>query len=150
MLMRLQKNWLILDDDTLWVESKTVLDFNSEKAQRLHKSVLEMIVLDLMPWSTVNKPGFLRNQKLSTPNFELASEKYYCDMLGPNYFKIKSALKNKLEVVNPIVIYLALIAWSAHHHGYLGIIIHYISDWHRKSSVFHSMNATLHKTFIKK
>ena len=51
-----------------WVESKTVWDFNSEKAKKLHKSVFEMIVLDLMPWSTVNKPGFLRNQKLSTPN----------------------------------------------------------------------------------
>ena len=82
-----------------------------------------MIVLDLMPWSTVNKPGFLRNQKLSTPNFELVSEKYYRDLLDPSYCKIKTA----------IVVSLALDAWSAHHHGYLGIIIHYISDWNRKS-----------------
>ena len=61
-----------------------------------------MIVLDLMPWSTVNKPGFLRNQKLSTPNFELGSEKYYRDLLDPSYCKIKTALKSKLEVDNPI------------------------------------------------
>ena len=92
-----------------------------------------MIVLDLMPWSTVNKPGFLRNQKLSTPNFELASEKYYRDLPDQSYCKIETALKSKLEVDNPIVVSLALDAWSAHHHGYLGIIIHYISDWNRKS-----------------
>ena len=92
-----------------------------------------MIVLDLMPSSTVNKPGFLRNQKLSTPNFEPASEKYYRDMLSPSFCKIKTALKIKLEVDNPKVVSLALDAWSAHHHGYLGIIIHYIKDWNRKS-----------------
>ena len=67
-----------------------------------------MIVLDLMPWSTVNKPAFPRIQKLSTPNFVLASEKYYRDLLDPSYCKIKTALKSKLEVDNPIVVSLAL------------------------------------------
>ena len=97
-----------------------------------------MIVLDLMPWSTVNNPGFLRNQNLSTPNFELASDKYYRDMLSPSYCKIKTALKIKLEVDNPIVVSLALDAWSAQ------IVKVFILP------VFHSMNATLHITFIKK
>ena len=69
-------------------------DLNNEKAKKLHKSVFEMIVLDLMPWSKVNKPAFPRIQKLSTPNFVLASEKYYRDLLDPSYCKIKTALKS--------------------------------------------------------
>ena len=68
-----------------WIQSKTMMKFNSDGAQRLHKSIFEMLVMDLMPFHTVSKPGFLRHQALSVPNFEVASDKYYRDMLDPTY-----------------------------------------------------------------
>ena len=60
-----------------WVDSKTMLPFNDARAQRIHKSIFETMVLDLVPFSEVNKPGFLRHHAYLAPNFEVASEKYY-------------------------------------------------------------------------
>ena len=45
--------------------------------QRYHKSIFECMILDLVPFSEVNKPGFLRHHQLLVPNFKVASEKYY-------------------------------------------------------------------------
>ena len=68
-----------------WVAAKTMMKFGSEKAQRIHKSIFEMLVMDLLPFHTVNKPGFLRLQAVTIPNFVVASDKYYRDMLSPTY-----------------------------------------------------------------
>ena len=68
-----------------WVAAKTTMKFGSERAQRIHKSIFEMLVMDLLPFHTVNKPGFLRLQAVNTPNFDVASDKYYRDMLDPIY-----------------------------------------------------------------
>ena len=108
------------------------LGFNSEKAQKGHKSVFEMLVLDLLPWSTVNYPGFLRHHARMVPNFELASEKYYRDMLEPTYNKILTQLKHNLYSDNPAQVAISLDCWSAYHHGYMGIVINYIFKWSRK------------------
>ena len=50
--------------------------------------------------------------------FQVASDKYYRDMLDPSYKKIKGTLKEKLELDNPPTISVGLDGWSAHHHGY--------------------------------
>ena len=60
-----------------WVESTTTLDFKSARAQRIHKSIFETMVVDLVPFREVEKPGFLRHHQLICPNFNVASEKYY-------------------------------------------------------------------------
>ena len=60
-----------------WVESTTTLDFNSPRAQRIHKSIFETMILDLVPFREVDKPGFLRHHYLLCPNFRVASAKYY-------------------------------------------------------------------------
>ena len=106
-----------------------------------------------MPWLTFNKPGFLQNQELSTLNLDLEFAKYYRDMLGLHYCKIQNALKSKLEVDNPIVVSLSLDAWSAHYHGYLWFLIHFISDWHLRGFHFVCIpfyGATLRKTYMYK
>ena len=113
------------------VEAMTKLKFTSEKAQRLTKSIFEMLVVDLLPWHTVGKPGFLRHQVMSTPNYEVPSEKYFRDMLEPCFERVKSALEDKLGEHDPPVVSAVLDGWSAAHHGYMGINIHYIHDWER-------------------
>ena len=50
---------------------------DSLKAQRIHKSIFEEMVLDLRPFSEVDKIGFLRHHYLLCPNFEPRTAKYY-------------------------------------------------------------------------
>ena len=64
-----------------WVESKTTLDINHPRAQRIHKWIFETMILDLVPFREVDKPGFLRHHALLCPNFEVASAKYYRQVL---------------------------------------------------------------------
>ena len=115
-----------------WVEATSKIDSNSEKGQKFHKSIFEMLVLDLQPWSAVNDAGFLRHHAVIAPNYEIASEKYYRSQLDPAYEKIKVALKEKLVQSETEDVSICLDAWSAFHHGYLGMTVHFISkDWNR-------------------
>ena len=115
-----------------WVESQSKLEFNSQRAQKIHKSIFEMNILDKQPWTMVNDPGFIRLLNVLEPRFEIASDKYYREMLEPSHLAIKTKLMEMLEKDNPKTISVALDGWSAHHHGYLGINYHYITDWKRK------------------
>ena len=48
------------------------------RAQKFHKSIFDnIIILDLQPFSVVNKPGFLRHNGIMERRFELAGDKYY-------------------------------------------------------------------------
>ena len=115
-----------------WVETSSKIDTNSEKGQKFHKSIFEMIILDLQPWSVVNDPGFLRHHALIAPNYEIASEKYYRSMLNPAYEKVKDAMQNLLKEKKAETVSICLDAWSSFHHGYLGMTVHFISkDWER-------------------
>ena len=60
-----------------WVESKTPLDPDSPRAQKIHRTIFEEMILDLMPFSEVEKPGYLRLLAELCPNFQVRSEKYY-------------------------------------------------------------------------
>ena len=115
-----------------WIETKTMLNFNSEKAQRYHKLIFEQMMLDLMPFYEVKKPGFLRTFAVIAPNFEVASNKYYRDMLEPSYERIFETLYDKMQKDGPPTFSVGLDGWSAYHHGYLGINCHYLNDdWER-------------------
>ena len=52
---------------TDWAPPKNMMDRNNPKAQKMHRLIFEMIVLDLEPFNVVNKPGFLRNYALIAP-----------------------------------------------------------------------------------
>ena len=41
-----------------WVQASSKIDSNSEKGQKFHKSIFEMMVLDLRPWSVSMMLGF--------------------------------------------------------------------------------------------
>ena len=75
-----------------WKEAKHPLDFNSIKAQKIHRSIFECMIVDLIPFTEVNKPGFLRHHALLAPNFEVASDKYYRSLLDPTYDRIRDEM----------------------------------------------------------
>ena len=98
----------------------------------IHKSIFESMLLDLVPFSEVNKPGFLRHHALLAPNFEVASATYYTSLLDPTYIKIRASLENKLISDAPQTVSIGCDGWSAFHHGYLGVNGHYLNDnWDR-------------------
>ena len=115
-----------------WVDNISKVDSNSEEGLKFHRSIFEMIILDLQPWSIVNNPGFLRHHAVFTPHFDIGSEKYYQSMLNPAYEKIKLAMKVMLNEKNAETVSISLDAWSFFHHEYLGMMAHFISDqWER-------------------
>lgn len=117
-----------------WVEHSKKWDFHSNKAQMMHQRIFELFITDLMPWSTVNRPGFLRFMELTQPQFKVASEKYYRNMLDPGYEKIMAAVREKISSENPTFVAVALDGWSSFHHSYLGVIVFYLRDgtWKRE------------------
>ena len=76
------------------------------------------MILDLVPFHEVNKPGFLRHHQLLVPNFKVASATYYASLLDPTYKKIRGSLEKKLISDNPPTVSIGCDAWSAFHHGY--------------------------------
>lgn len=57
-----------------WIESKTKVAFHSPKGQAFHKSIFEMIIMDLQPFSIVNNLGFQRHHQIFLPTFEVRSK----------------------------------------------------------------------------
>ena len=115
-----------------WVDNISKVDSNSEEGLKFHRSIFEMIILDLQPWSIVNNRGFLRHHAVYTPHFDIGSEKYYRSMLNPAYEKIKLATKVMLNEKNAETVSISLDAWSSFHHEYLGMMAQFISDkWER-------------------
>ena len=53
-----------------WTERDTI-DIHSQRAQEIHKSIFEEMVLDLVPFTEVNKPGFLRHHQRLAPDFKV-------------------------------------------------------------------------------
>ena len=112
-----------------WQKSCETWAFHDPRSQKIHKAIFEFMVTDMMPWDTVEGAGFLRMYKQTCPNFSVASESYYRNQLDPNYEKIKNKIKEKIESDNPDVFATTLDGWSECKNSYLGINIHYISDF---------------------
>ena len=56
-------------------------DIHDTKAMKKHQGVLSMIILGLQPMSIVENPGFLMNQRLMDPSYEVASTPFYTTLL---------------------------------------------------------------------
>ena len=52
-----------------WQAAKFPWPMDSIKAKNVHRSIFEMMVMDLVPFTEVNKPGFLRHHHRLVPNF---------------------------------------------------------------------------------
>ena len=111
-----------------WVQAKTMMKFGNDRSLRLHKSIFEMLIMDLVPFTEVAKPGFLRHHAIAVPNFTVASPTYYRSQLEPMSDGIKSGLQEKLKKDAPPVISIGLDGWSHYHHGYMGMNAHYINE----------------------
>ena len=80
-----------------YVESTSLWPFHSPMAQRVHKTLFEQMVVDLVPFHEVNKMGLLRTLYVTAPNFKVASASYYRSLVDPTYDKIRYVFFMKLD-----------------------------------------------------
>ena len=114
------------------VQSKQCYDVTDSRAKEKHRGILTMIVTDLQPFSMVNDPGFLHYSKLLDPRFTVGSEIFYRRLLDKAYTKGMQKVQQKLNEDEPLSVSLQLDGWSAHKHGYIGLLANYITkDWRR-------------------
>ena len=93
-----------------------------------------MVILDLQPWIIVNDPGFIYYSNMLDPNYKVASDKFYRGLLNKSYEKGVQKLEDKIEKDNPETVSCQLDGWSAYRHGYIGLLVNYITaGWKRVS-----------------
>lgn len=137
-----RQNFLHQSNLTGWVGSQpsvrqspsSTYDIHDARAKERHRGVLMMVVLDLQPWSIVNNPGFLHYSYQLDPHFKLASDTFYRNLLDKAFKKSVKKVEEKIEADDPQSVSCQLDGWSAYRHGYIGLLINYITPgWKRVS-----------------
>lgn len=60
-----------------WIKQTQKVDFHSERGQAFHKSIFEMLIMDLLPFTHVNNLGFQRHHQKFLINFEVRLTIYF-------------------------------------------------------------------------
>ena len=114
------------------IQLKETYDIHDERAKSKHRALLTMMVTDLQPFRMVNDPGFLNYSKLLDPRFAVGSDIFYRRLLEKAFEKGKVSVQQKLIKEEPSCVSIQLDGWSAHKHGYVGLLVNYINkDWRR-------------------
>ena len=114
--------------------SSTTYDVHDPRAKARHRGVLMMVILDLQPWSIVNNAGFLQYSYALDPHFKVPSDTFYRSLLDKAYNKSVEKVEDKIRKDNPQAVSCQLDGWSAYRHGYIGLLINYITpSWKRVS-----------------
>ena len=109
-------------------------DIHDLRARERHKGILMMVILDLQPWNIVNDPGFIYYSNTLDPHYKVASDKFYRGLLSKSFEKGVKKLEDKLEKDDPESVCCQLDGWSAYRHGYIGLLVNYITaGWKRVS-----------------
>ena len=109
-------------------------DIHDARAKDRHKGILMMVILDLQPWSIVNDPGFLYYSNQLDSHYKVASDKFYRGLLDKAYKRGVKKVEDKLDKDDPQAVSCQLDGWSAYRHGYIGLLVNYITpSWKRVS-----------------
>jgi hypothetical protein len=112
----------------------SVYDVHDIRAKERHKGVLMMVVVDLQPWNFVSDPGFIYYSNQMDPHYKVASTTFYRELLDKAHKNGVNKVQDKLKRDDPVAISCQLDGWSSYRHGYLGMLVNYISPaWKRVS-----------------
>ena len=93
-----------------------------------------MVIMDLQPWSFVNDPGFVYCAYQLDPHYKVASSTFYRGLLDKAYQKSVKKVEEKIAIDNPEFVACQLDGWSSYRHGYMGMLISYLTKgWKRVS-----------------
>ena len=109
-------------------------DIHDQRAKEKHKGILMMVIMDLQPWSIVNDPGFIYCAHQLDPHYKIASATFYRGLLDKVYQRSIKKVEEKIDHDNPEFIACQLDGWSSYRHGYMGMLISYLTkNWKRVS-----------------
>lgn len=109
-------------------------DIHDQRAKEKHKGILMMVVMDLQPWSFVNDPGFVYCAYQLDPHYKVASTTFYRGLLDKSYHKSVKKVEEKIAIDNPEFVACQLDGWSSYRHGYMDMLISYLTKgWKRVS-----------------
>ena len=137
---RQRQEFLVQSKVSSWVtgggatKADHTYDIHDARAKEKHKGILMMVIMDLQPWSMVNDPGFLYFSSQMDPHYKVASDKFYRGLLDKAFRKGVSKVEDKINKDNPEFMACQLDGWSSYRHGYIGLLVNYITpSWKRVS-----------------
>ena len=114
--------------------SGSMYDIHDIRAKERHKGVLMMVVLDLQPWTIVENAGFNYYSYQMDPHYKLGSINFYRSLLDKSYNNNVKKVMEKISVDQPMFVACQLDGWSCYKHGYMGLLISYLTPgWKRVS-----------------
>ena len=110
----------------------SMYDIHDPRAKERHRGVLMMVILDLQPWNFVSDPRFIYYSSRMDPHYNVASTTFYRELLTKAYKKGAEIVQEKIKKDDPIAVTCQLDGWSSYRHGYIGMIVNYITtSWKR-------------------
>ena len=100
---------------------------NDPRSLRIDKSLIEMHIRDLAPFTTCKKPGFKRFVQTLNPNYNLGKRHYYQKMTMKACDNAVETIKLKIQKDNPSTATLLIDGWSVYRHGHLGLLLVYLN-----------------------
>ena len=80
----------------------------------------------------LERPGFLTLIHNLNRSYEVKSRRFYTELLKRVFNHGKNQVKKRLEEENCGTVAVQMDGWSAHHHGYIGVIVTFITkNWRR-------------------
>ena len=93
-----------------------------------------MLTMDVRPFSIVDDPGFLSYSYAMDPHYKVGSRWFYRDLMDKAYDCGLTKIEEKLIRDNPESLSAQLDGWSTHRHGFIGLLVNYITGgWKRVS-----------------
>ena len=127
-------SWAVKNSNHIVRSKGSIYSFQDLRAKDKHKGVLMMVILDLEPWTIVDNPGYIFNSYQLDPHYKVGSATFYRNLLDKAYENGVKKTVEKIDVDNPKYIACQLDGWSAYRHGYMGLLISYLTkDWKRVS-----------------
>ena len=126
-------SWVSMRSNSSQLQGKgTTYDIHDVRAKDRHRGILTMVIMDLQPWSFVNDPGFPYYSSVMDPHYRVASRKFYRELLDKAYKVGVNKVEEKLKRDEPVAVACQLDGWSVYRHGYIGMLINYITpSWKR-------------------
>ena len=121
-------------------EAQKPWDHDSEKAQRMHKVIAEMICIDGDAYNKVESFGFQRVLQTALPKYQLPNRKYFSDKMIPDiYERVKAKINDDLADSSMITCTSDLWTCSTNNSAFISLTAHYITtDFSPKRVTLHT------------
>ena len=116
---------------------------SNTKQEEIDKALVNMIILDLMPLSCVEKEGFQKFVETLRPNYGIPSRGKLTKLIQEHYLHEKSKLINFCKAQGKYLTYTTDLWKSAAKEYYISVAVHFIDDdWNLHSPLLATKHIT--------